>query len=76
MEHELTNYDLSMRNGNLESLLKKNNKCNQCDYASSKESHLKKHFKTHSGEKPNKCNQCEYTSSQGSPFEDTFENAQ
>ena len=42
----------------------KSNKCNQCDYAASQTGQLKKHLKTHSGEKPNKCNQCDYASSQ------------
>ena len=36
------------------------NKCNQCDYASSRVGHLRRHLKTHSGEKSNKCNQCNY----------------
>ena len=27
---------------------------------------LRKHLKTHSGEKPNKCNQCDYASSETS----------
>ena len=31
--------------------------------ASSQASHLRRHFKTHSGEKSNKCNQCDYASS-------------
>ena len=43
---------------------KKINKCNQCDYASSRAGHLRRHLKVHSGEKPNKCNQCEFASSQ------------
>ena len=38
-------------------------KCNQCDYATSREGDLRKHLKTHSGEKPNKCNHCDYASS-------------
>ena len=42
----------------------KSHKCNQCEYASSKASNLKTHFKTHSGEKSDKCNQCDYASSQ------------
>ena len=41
----------------------KSNKCNQCDYAASQTGQLKKHLKTHSGEKPNKCNQCDNASS-------------
>ena len=40
------------------------NKCNQCDFASSKADDLRRHLKSHSGEKSNKCNQCDYASSQ------------
>ena len=40
----------------------KSNKCNQCDSAFSRASHLRIHLRTHSGEKPNKCNQCDYAS--------------
>ena len=40
------------------------NKCNQCDFASSQAGGLRRHLKTHSGEKANKCNQCDYASSQ------------
>ena len=39
---------------------KKRNKCKQCDYASSYAGHLRRHLKTHNGEKSNKCNQCDY----------------
>ena len=42
----------------------KPNKCNQCDYASSRADTLRAHLKTHSGEKSNKCNQCDYASSE------------
>ena len=38
----------------------KSNKCNQCEYASSNASNIKRHLKTHSGEKTNKCNQCDF----------------
>ena len=33
-------------------------------FASSQASHLRRHLKTHSGEKSNKCNQCDFASSQ------------
>ena len=33
-------------------------KCKQCNYSTSKKSHLNKHLMKHSGEKPNKCKQC------------------
>ena len=41
----------------------KPNKCNQCDYASSRVYNLRIHLKTHSGEKTYKCNMCDYASS-------------
>ena len=41
----------------------KPNKCNQCDYASSRAGDLRTHLKTHSGEKSNKCDQCDFASS-------------
>ena len=41
-------------------------KCNQCDYASSEASYLRRHLKIHSGEKWNKCNQCNFASSEAS----------
>ena len=34
------------------------NKCNQCDYASSRIGNLRTHLKMHSEEKSNKCDQC------------------
>ena len=43
---------------------KRPNKCNQCEYASSKASNLRRHLEMHSGEKQNKCNQCDFASSQ------------
>ena len=41
----------------------KPNKCNQCDFASSRASDLRRHLKTHSGEKSHsgeKCSQCDF----------------
>ena len=63
----MENYDFVLKGAN-EKIPKKtpdnvikSNKCNQCDYASSLEDNLRKHLKTHSGEKSNKC---DYASSQ------------
>ena len=44
----------------------KSNKCNQCAFASSQASDLRRHLKTHTGEKTNKCNQCDFASYQAS----------
>ena len=41
----------------------KPNKCNLCNYASSRAGNLRTHLQTHSGEKSNKCNLCDYASS-------------
>ena len=65
MEKTLENENMSLKN----SLVKntnnatKSNKCNQCDYASSRAGHLREHLKRHSGEKFNKCKQCDFASS-------------
>ena len=44
----------------------KQNKCKQCNYASSQAGNLWRHLKIHSGEKSNKCKQCDYASSYAS----------
>ena len=69
MEQNLDNYDFGYKDanskilkGNIDNVIKPH-KCNQCDYASSHASHLRTHFKKHSGEKSNKCNQCDFASS-------------
>ena len=51
----------------------KSNKCNQCDYASSRAGNLRTHLKSHSGEKSNKCKQCDYRSSNVSTLRRHFE---
>ena len=47
--------------GNLGNTCEKSNKCNQCDYASSRAGELRTHFKTHSLQKSNKWSQCDCT---------------
>ena len=49
---------------NMNNVIIKPNKCNQCDFTSSWAGNLRTHLKTHSGEKSNKCNQCDFTSSE------------
>ena len=59
MEHNLGNYDFGLKDANVKILRKntdnviKSNKCNQCDFASSYASALRRHLKTHGGEKSN-----------------------
>ena len=67
MEQTYQNYDFGLKG---EEILKKktgsaieSNKCNQCDYASSRAGDLKKHLITHSGGKSNKCSQCDFACS-------------
>ncbi|XP_043917421.1 zinc finger protein 513 isoform X2 [Protopterus annectens] len=38
--------------------------CNLCSFVSYYSNHVKRHMKTHNGEKPYKCSQCSYASSQ------------
>ena len=69
MEQSLQKDDSGLKEANIKILKKttdkviKSNKCNQCDYASSRAGDLRKHIKIHSGEKSNKCSQCDYASS-------------
>ena len=69
MKQKLENHDFSLKDGNA-GIMKKStdnvNKSNQCDYASSHASDLRRHLKTHIAEKRNKCSQCDYISSQSS----------
>ena len=66
---QMENHNFGLKDANTKILKKttdnvnKSNKCNQCDYASSRADGLRQHLKTHSGEKSNKCNQCDYASS-------------
>ena len=60
MEQTLKNYDFGLKDANLKILKKntdnviKSHKCNQCNYASSRAGDLRRHLKTHGGEKLNK----------------------
>ena len=65
----MDNCDFGFKDANVKLLKKttdnvtKSNKCNQCDFASSRADTLKTHLIMHSGEKSNKCSQCDYASS-------------
>ena len=69
MEEQMDNYDFGLKEANVKNPKKtidnviKSIKCNQCEFASSQEGDLRRHLKTHSGEKSNKCSQCNYASS-------------
>ena len=69
MEQTLDIFDFGLQNANVKIMKKmtdnivKLNKCNQCEYTSSRAENLRQHLKTHSGEKLNKCKQCDYASS-------------
>ena len=70
MDQNLIDDDFSERGVKVDNPLRntdydeeKSYKCNQCEYASSVKSSLRRHLKTHSGEKSNKCSQCDYASS-------------
>ena len=48
MEQACQNYDFGLRDDEiLKKKTEKSNKCNQCDYASSRADNLKTHLKTH-----------------------------
>ena len=59
MKQKLENHDFSLRDGNAGIMknstdnVNKSNQCNQCDYASSHASDLRRHLKTHIAEKRN-----------------------
>ena len=65
MEQNLENDNSLQKNFNervVNEHREKSNKCNQCDFASSRADTLRVHLKMHSGEKSNKCNKCDYAS--------------
>ena len=70
MEEQMDNFDFGLKEANVKNPKKtidnvtKSIKCNQCEFASSLEGDLRRHLKTHSGEKSNKCSLCDYVSSQ------------
>ena len=70
MEHNLEDYDFGLKDANVKSLKKntdnviKPNRCNQCGYASIQAGNLRRHLKTHSGDRSNKCNQFDFVSIQ------------
>ena len=65
----MENYDFVLSGANVRIPKKttdnviKSNKCNQCDYASSRAGNLRTHLIKHTGEKSDKCNQCDYATS-------------
>ena len=68
MDQHLENDDFGLKDANGKILKDKagsfikSNKCNQCEYASSREGSLRTHLKTYSGEKSNKSSQCDPSS--------------
>ena len=40
--------------------------CEQCKFSTKRKSNLRRHLRTHSGEKSNKCDQCDFASSEAS----------
>ena len=59
MDQNLRNLDVSEGNDDIKA---NTNRCNQCNYASSKVGNFNRHLKSHSGEKLDKCNQCGFAS--------------
>ena len=66
MDLNLENHNLYENNVRIippKIVTKRSNKCKQREFTSSYASGLRRHLKTHSGEKSNKCNQCDFASS-------------
>ena len=61
MDQNLRNLDVSEGNDDIKA---NTNRCNQCNYASSKVGNFNRHLQSHSGEKSKKCNQCDFAYSQ------------
>ena len=71
MDLNLENHNLYENNVRIippKIVTKRSNKCKQREFTSSYASGLRRHLKTHSGEKSNKCNQCDFASIQVAPL--------
>ena len=72
MEEQMDNHAFGLKDAHLKNPKKtidkatKSIKCDRCEFVSPQAGDLRRHLKTHSGEKSNKCNQCDYASSQAS----------
>ena len=63
MEKSLENQDFNIKDANVETMIKKTTKCNQCDYTIRRLGDLRMHLKSLCREKSFNCNRCDYASS-------------